>query len=133
MPEGVIGMDGKDLEGRFKAAGYDVHKVDLDSSAPTGQVVGTFPSPDQPLTQHDVVLVVSDGKAPEQQTQYAVPGDVVGGDAKEVEQRLKDDHIEVKKVGVHSARPKDTVIGTYPAEGANADAGTVVLVLSTGE
>ena len=77
-------------------------------------------------------MVASKGHAPEESTKYVVPDGIVGSDVKEAQQLLKDQDLEVKTVDVDSARPRDIVVATYPAPGANADAGTVVLAVSTG-
>ncbi|MGH3332574.1 MAG: protein kinase domain-containing protein, partial [Nocardioidaceae bacterium] len=133
VPADAAGSDAKELEEDLKDRGYDVEKADIESSAPKDSVVATIPGPGQPLASgQTVVLVVSKGEASDESTRYVVPDGIVGSDAKEAEKLLKDQDLEVKTVDVDSARPKDTVVATYPAPGADADAGTVVLAVSKG-
>jgi hypothetical protein len=40
--------------------------------------------------------------------------------------------VAVKKVEITSPRAKDTIVVAYPAPGKTAEAGTVVLAVSTG-
>ena len=134
IPADAVGGNVKTLEAQLKARGFDVHKVDIESAAPKDSVVATIPSPGEPLSAgQSVVLIASKGQAPQDPKRHLVPGGIVGSDAKEAEQRVKDQDFEVKTVDVDSTAPKDTVIATYPAPGTYADTGTVVLVVSRGQ
>ena len=114
--------------------GYDVQKVDVPATAPKDSAVATIPGPGQPLAaQQTVVLVTSQGKPPKESSGYVVPDDLVGSDAKDAEQLLKDHGLDVKKVVVDSTRPKDVVVASSPGPGSTADAGTVVLAVSKGQ
>jgi len=134
VPPDAVGTDARALEELLRRQGYDVQKTDVPSTAPKDSTVATIPGPAEPLAaQQTVVLVTSQGKAPEESSGYHVPGDLLGGDAKDAEQLLKDHGLDVKKVDVGSTRPKDTVVATYPGPGGTADAGTVVLAVSRGQ
>jgi beta-lactam-binding protein with PASTA domain len=57
---------------------------------------------------------------------------ILGSQVGDVERLLKEGGVEVKKVEITSPRAKDTIVATYPAPGKTAEAGTVVLAVSTG-
>ena len=134
VPADAVGTDAKALEDLLRSQGYDVQKVDVPATAPKDSTVATIPGPGQPLAaQQTVVLVTSQGKPPKESSGYVVPDDLVGSDAKDAEQLLKDHGLDVKKVVVDSTRPKDVVVASSPGPGSTADAGTVVLAVSKGQ
>jgi eukaryotic-like serine/threonine-protein kinase len=132
VPSRAVGRDVKDLEEFLKERGYDVRKVDVDATAPRETVVGTIPAPGQPLTAGQSVVLVSSKGEVREPTRFSVPDSLVGSDIRTAEESLKEHGIEVTRADVHADRPKDTVMATYPAPGATADTGVVVLVVSQG-
>jgi beta-lactam-binding protein with PASTA domain len=133
VPADAVGSDAKGLEERLKALGYHVVKADIESAAAKDSVVATLPGPGAALTAgQSVVLVTSKGTAAREPSDAIVPDGLIGAVVKDVEERLKQQGLEVKKVGVSSARAKDTVVATYPAPGETAAAGSVVLAVSDG-
>jgi len=133
VPADALGSDVHDVEDRLSALGYHVQKVEIASVASKDTVLATFPSPGHALTpEQTVLLITSQGHPPSETTQYLIPDGIVGSYFRDAEQLLKDQHLDVKKVDVDSARPKDTVVATYPAPGDIAITGTVVLAVSGG-
>jgi beta-lactam-binding protein with PASTA domain len=129
----AVGSDVNALQERLKGRGYEVKKVVIASAEPKDSVVGTIPGPGVRMTAgQTVVVVASKGEAPKEPSDYVVPGGILGSQTAVAEQLLKVGGVEVKKVGIASPRPKDTIVGTYPAPGKTADAGTVVLAVSSG-
>jgi eukaryotic-like serine/threonine-protein kinase len=133
VPPGIVGRDGKTVEEVFKARGYDVQHTDVESAAAKDSVVATLPRPGQPLAPgRSLVLVISKGEPPEQDTSYRVPGNVIGADAHDVEERLKAQDIHVTKIPIDSNAAKDTILGTYPAAGAHVQGTELVLLVASG-
>ena len=133
VPEGILGKDAKAVEEAFKARGYEVKHADVESGAAKGSVVATMPAPGQALTPgQSLVLLVSKGEPPEQDTSYRVPRNVIGADAHDVEERLKVQDVHVTKVPVDAGAGKDTVLGCYPSAGARAQGSELVLMVSSG-
>jgi beta-lactam-binding protein with PASTA domain len=86
-----------------------------------------------PLTAgQTVVVVASNGDAPKEPSDYVVPVGILGSQVGDVERLLKEGGVEVKKVAITSPRAKDAIVAAYPAPGKTAEAGTVVLAVSTG-
>jgi eukaryotic-like serine/threonine-protein kinase len=111
----------------------EVRKVDIASAEPKDSVVATIPRPGVPLTAGQTVIVIaSNGDAPKEPSNYVVPDGIIGSQASEAERLLKESGVEVKKVAITSPRPNDTIVATYPTAGKTAQAGTVVLAVSTG-
>ena len=109
-------------------------KVDIGSAKPKDSVVATIPRPGVPLTAgQTLVVVASNGEAPKEPSGYVVPEGILGTKVSDAERLLKMSGVEVKKVEITSARAKDTIVATYPARGKRAEAGTVVLAVSSGE
>ena len=133
IPANAIGSDVQSLQALLKGRGYEVQKVDIASAKPKDSVVATIPRPGVPLTAGQrVVLVASNGNAPKEPSNYVVPDGILGSQARDAERLLKESGVEVKKVEITSLRAKDTIVATYPAPGKTAEAGTVVLAVSTG-
>jgi hypothetical protein len=133
IPANAIGSDVQSLQELLKGRGYEVQKVDIASARPKDSVVATLPRPGVPLTAGQrVVVVASNGNAPKEPSNYVVPEGILGGQVEDAERQLKAGGVEVKKVEITSLRAKDTIVATYPAPGKTAEAGTVVLAVSTG-
>jgi eukaryotic-like serine/threonine-protein kinase len=133
IPTNAIGSDVQALQESLKRRGYEVKKVDIGSAEPKDSVVATIPRPGVPLTSgQTVVVIASNGDAPKEPSNYVVPDGIIGSQASEAERLLKESGVEVKKVAITSPRPKDTIVATYPTAGKTAQAGTVVLAVSTG-
>jgi eukaryotic-like serine/threonine-protein kinase len=133
IPANAIGSDVQALQESLKRRGYEVKKVDIASAEPKDSVVATIPRPGVPLTAGQTVIVIaSNGDAPKEPSNYVVPDGIIGSQASEAERLLKESGVEVKKVAITSPRPNDTIVATYPTAGKTAQAGTVVLAVSTG-
>jgi eukaryotic-like serine/threonine-protein kinase len=133
IPANVIGSDVRAFQERLKSRGYEVKKVDIASAKPKDSVVATVPGPGMPLTAgQTVVVVASNGEAPKETSGYVVPDGILGSQAGDAERLLKESGVEVKKVQITSPRAKDTIVASYPAPGKTAEAGTVVLAVSSG-
>jgi tRNA A-37 threonylcarbamoyl transferase component Bud32 len=133
IPANAIGSDVQALQELLKSRGYEVKKVDVPSAKPKDSVVATIPSPRVPLTAGQAVVVVtSNGDAPKELSNYAVPNGILGSQASDAERLLKGSGVAVKKVDITSPRAKDTIVGTYPAPGKTAEARIVVFAVSTG-
>jgi eukaryotic-like serine/threonine-protein kinase len=133
VPPGILGRDGKTVEEALKARGYDVKHADIESAGAKDSVVATLPGPGQTLTPgQSVVLLVSKGEPPQDDTSYRVPVNVIGADAHDVEERLKTQDVYVAKIPVDSSAEKDAVIATYPSAGARAHGSELVLLVSSG-
>ena len=133
IPLDAIGSDAKTLEQALKDLGYDVHKVDIDSAAPKDAVVATLPGPGEPLkADQSVIVVASKGEPADQPVTYVVPDQIIGADAHEAEQLLKDQGLHVEKVDIDSNLREDTIVTTYPAPGDTTDADTIILAVSAG-
>ena len=133
IPANAIGSDVQALQESLKRRGYEVKKLDMPSAEPKDLVVATLPRPGVPLTAgQTVVVVASNGDAPKEPGNYAVPAGLLGSQVSDAERLLKGSGVAVKKVDITSPRPKDTVVDAYPAPGKTAEASTVVLAVSTG-
>ena len=132
IPANAIGSDVKAVQERLKSRGYEVQKVDIASAKPKDSVVATIPRPGVPLTAgQTVVVIASNGNAPKEPSDYVVPEGILGSQVGDAERLLKEGGVAVKKVEITSPRAKDTIVAAYPAPGKTADAGTVVLAVST--
>jgi eukaryotic-like serine/threonine-protein kinase len=133
IPANAIGSDVKAVQERLKSRGYEVQKVDIASAEPKDSVIATIPRPGVPLSAgQTVVVVASKGEAPKEPSDYVVPEGILGSQASDAERLLKESGVAVKKVEITSPRAKDTIVVAYPAPGKTAEAGTVVLAVSTG-
>ncbi len=133
VPENLVGQDKKSAEEALKSSGYDVKTVDVESAQPKESVVASLPAPGTPVSPgQTIVLLNSNGKSAEDSPAYVVPTESTGAHVHDVEDALRQDGIEVEKVSVDSAAPKDSVITTYPAPGESTRTGEVVLLVSTG-
>jgi beta-lactam-binding protein with PASTA domain len=111
----------------------EVRKVDIASAEPKDSVVATIPRPGAPLTAgQTVVVVASKGEAPREPSDFVMPDGILGRQVSDAERVLKEGGVEVKKVEITPPRANDTIAATYPAPGKTAEAGTVVLAVSTG-
>ncbi|HEU4908868.1 MAG TPA: PASTA domain-containing protein, partial [Propionibacteriaceae bacterium] len=132
IPANAIGSGVQALQEHLKGRGYEVKKVDIASAEPKDSVVATIPRPGVPLTAGQTVIVISSkGEAPKEPSDYVVPDGILGSQASDAERLLKESGVEVKKVAITSPRAKDTIVAAYPAPGETAEAGTVVLAVST--
>jgi hypothetical protein len=133
IPANAIGSDVQSLQELLKGRGYEVQKVDIASARPKDSVVATLPRTGVPLTAGQrVAVVASNGNAPKEPSNYVVPEGILGSQVGDAERLLKAGGVEVKKVEITSPRAKDTIVATYPAPGKTAEAGMVVLAVSTG-
>jgi hypothetical protein len=67
------------------------------SSGPKDSVVATIPRPGVPVTAgQTVVVVASNGGAPEEPNDYVVPDGILGSQASDAERLLKESGVEVK-------------------------------------
>jgi beta-lactam-binding protein with PASTA domain len=131
--QGKVASDVQSLQELLKGRGYEVKKVDIASAKPKDSVVATLPRPEVPLTAgQTVVVIASNGNAPKEPSGYVVPVGILGSQVADVERLLKLGGVEVKKVAITSPRAKNTILAAYPAPGKTAEAGTVVLAVSTG-
>jgi eukaryotic-like serine/threonine-protein kinase len=63
-----------------------------------------------------------------------VPDEVIGADAKEIEEQLEELGYDTDKVTIDSAAPKDSILATVPAPGDPLESGqTILLVASKGK
>jgi len=133
IPANAIGSDVQALQESLKGRGYEVKKVDFASAEPKDSVVATIPRSGVPLTAgQTVVVVASNGDAPKEPSNYVVPDGILGRQASEAEQLLKEGGVQVKKVSITSPRAKDTIVAAYPGPGKTAQTGIVVLAVSSG-
>jgi hypothetical protein len=78
-----------------------------------------------------VVVVASNGGAPEEPNDYVVPDRILGSQASDAERLLKESSVEVK-VEIASLCPRTTSSPLTRRQAKRAEAGTVVLAVSTG-
>jgi hypothetical protein len=132
VPAAAIGSDAKTFEAALKDLGYEVHKVDIGADVPKDAVVATIPAPGEPLEAEQTVIVVASKGEPADHPGAYVPAEIIGADAHEAEQLLKDQGLHVEKVDIDSTLPKDTIVATYPAPGDTTVSDTIVLAISSG-
>ena len=132
VPTDVVGRDVKTLEKQLKELGYDTHKVGIDATAPRDTIVATIPAAGEPLTAGQSILLISSKGEVKEPSDFTVPDDLIGVDAKSAEERLKEQGIDPKKADIDSDRPKGQVVATYPEPGTRAEDGEVVLAISRG-
>ncbi len=132
VPATAIGSDAKRLEEALKGLGFDAHKVDVDSAAPKDSVIATIPGPGELLAAEQTVIVVaSKGEPADEPADVEVPAQIVGAEAGQAEDLLKDLGLHVEKVDIDSTLPEDTVVTTYPAPGDAAFTDTVILAIAS--
>lgn len=131
VPSGLVGRQRDAAVSELIGLGVNVRWVLVRSTQPDGAVLGSFPAEGQPMTKgQTVALVVSRGHAPEKvSSSFVVPDGLVGTSASDASQRLGGTDVRVTRVTIPAAGKEGQVLATWPAAGARAADGVVVLVV----
>ncbi|MGO4603831.1 Stk1 family PASTA domain-containing Ser/Thr kinase [Terrabacter sp. 2YAF2] len=135
VPAGLVGQQRDAAVRELIGSGVNVRWVLVRSTQPDGAVMGSFPAEGQPLTKgQTVALVVSRGHAPDQvSSSFVVPDGLVGTSASDATQRLGGTDVRVTRVTIPAPGKEGQVLATWPAAGARAADGVVVLVVGGGD
>ena len=131
VPAGLVGRQRDAAVSELIGLGVNVRWVLVRSTQPDGAVLGSFPAEGQPMAKgQTVALVVSRGHAPEKvSSSFVVPDGLAGASASDAAQRLGGTDVRVTRVIIPAAGKEGQVLATWPAAGARATDGVVVLVV----
>ncbi|MEU1276906.1 Stk1 family PASTA domain-containing Ser/Thr kinase [Streptomyces sp. NPDC005805] len=125
----VVGRSFDQAQGQLQALGFEVVRSDVDSDQPKDQVTAQDPAAGKVAKGSKVTLQVSKGP---QQTQVAVPAEIVGKRLGEAKQILA--QAGFAQVSVAPGSPQDDnaiVIASNPGPGTQVDPATTPIVLQT--